>query len=191
MNSRVRAASLVGLAIALATVAVSPASAGGPKDMVPVFTAPPPGDPVAGAWSKLSREADGVHVQVHTRVEPGHAHTLWWVVFNEPGECAGAICLEPDVFNPATQASVLWATGAVSNAAGRLQFDAALGESELPGQVLVGSGLTDAEGAQVVVVVQDHGLAQDDPALLHQQLTTFQGACNATCIDLQFALHLP
>lgn len=191
MNRRIGAMTLAISAALLAVSAVTPASADGAKDKVLVFTAPPPGEPVPGAWSKLDREADGIRAQVHTRVESGHAHTLWWAVFNAPEQCAGAICLEPDVFNPATEASVLWAAGAVANDAGRLQFDSWLGISDAPGQVLIGSGLTDPAGAQVVVIVQDHGLAQEDPALLHEQLTMFQGGCNPTCVDLQFAIHLP
>ena len=34
-------------------------------------------------------------------------------------------------------------------------------------------------------------LAHADPELLERQLTSFQGACNPQCEDVQIAVHLP
>jgi hypothetical protein len=43
----------------------------------------------------------------------------------------------------------------------------------------------------IIVVLQAHGAAHDDPELLEQQLTSFQGACNSACEDAQIAVHVP
>jgi hypothetical protein len=53
------------------------------------------------------------------------------------------------------------------------------------------TGLEDPHGAVIVAVLEDHGAAHDDPELLERQLTSFQGACNPGCEDVQAARHLP
>jgi hypothetical protein len=51
--------------------------------------------------------------------------------------------------------------------------------------------LEDPHGAVIIAVLQDHGAAHDEPELLERQLTSFQGACNPGCEDVQTARHLP
>jgi hypothetical protein len=51
--------------------------------------------------------------------------------------------------------------------------------------------LEDPYGAVIVAVLQDHGAAHDEPELLERQLTSFQGACNPGCEDVQTARELP
>jgi hypothetical protein len=53
------------------------------------------------------------------------------------------------------------------------------------------TGLEDLHGAVIIAIVQDHGPAHADPELLARQLTSFQGACNPRCEDVQIAVHLP
>lgn len=43
----------------------------------------------------------------------------------------------------------------------------------------------------LAIVLQNHGPAHSDAALLDEQLTMFRGACNPECTDVQFAVHLP
>lgn len=117
--------------------------------------------------------------------------------------------------------SVVWSgAGAVANPAGRLKLDGGLEEGEVPGgdnQVVIGlgsdgavvpqgmtsavvTGLEDAMGAEVHLVVLDHGAAFEDPDDLEEQLTEFghpvfnPGSCNFAdnkCLDAQFAVHKP
>jgi hypothetical protein len=160
--------------------------------------------------------------KVRTRARPGHAHTLWYVIFNAPENCSDGACGDDDIFiDPsdhsagfnaaqiaATHASVVWGNaGAVANPAGRLKLDGALGTGEVPDgpkQVVIGrgadgalvplgviTGLEDPDRAAIIVVLQDHGAAHDDPELLEAQLTAFQGACNPACEDTQLAVHVP
>jgi hypothetical protein len=157
-----------------------------------------------------------------TRARPGHAHTLWYVIFNSPENGSDAACGDDDIFiDPsnhsagfnapriaATCASVVWGSaGPVANPAGRLKLDGALGAGELPHgprQVVIGcaedgalaplgvvTGLEDPHGAVIIAVLQDHGAAHDEPELLERQRTSFQGACNPGCEDVQAARHLP
>lgn len=108
----------------------------------------------------------------------------------------------------ATRASLVsGGTGAVSNRAGRLKLDGGLEVGEVPAgpkQVVIGrgedgalvplgvvTGLEDARRAVIIVVVQDHGPAHRDAGLLQEQLTSFEGACNPRCADVQFAVHAP
>lgn len=105
--------------------------------------------------------------------------------------------------------SVVYAAGAVANPAGRIMLDGGLQEGQVPagvGQVVIGhsddgplipspvTGLEDVMRAEIHLVLQDHGPAWSDPALRAQQTSSFMGACNPnpdSCVDPQFAVHLP
>lgn len=111
---------------------------------------------------------------------------------------------EPQI--KAVDISVVWAAGDVANQGARLSLDGGLTEGEVPGgprQVVIGkasdgalvplsdvTGLTDAEGAEVHLVLQSHGPASEDPAELEEQTTQFDGACNPDCVDTHFAIHM-
>ena len=130
---------------------------------------------------------------------PGHAYTVWWVVFNNPSECVDGCFLDEitqaqeaaadpndDIDPPPSEVSVLYADGAIANRRGRATFRAELEELDLTGPVLFGPGLTNAQGAEVHAVVRTHGEASDDPDILNEQLTTFNGGCPPnTCVDIQ------
>lgn len=106
----------------------------------------------------------------------------------------------------AADISVFGTGGAVSNPAGRLRITSEIMEGAVFGarQLVIGreadnalvgvsdvSGLVDAEHAEIHLVVQDHGVAHEDPTLLEQQITQFRGACNPECADIQFSVHPP
>ena len=207
--------------VVVAVVASSQAASAAPKDKVDVFDVAT-GEQVAAAFSMLDRADEGITTKVRTRARPGHAHTLWYAIFNAPENCSDGVCGDYDIFiDPndhsagfnaaqvaATRASVVWGNaGAVANPAGRLKLEGALGTGEVPDgprQVVIGrgedgalaplgvtTGLEDPHDAVIIVVLQDHGAAHDDPQLLEQQLTSFQGACNPACEDAQIAVHVP
>lgn len=126
---------------------------------------------VGGAKAELEREEHSIEIEVHTSGLPLGAYTNWWVIFNEPSACAAAMCVYNDLFIPETESSVLWATNAILED-GVAEFEAELHEGELPGQVLSGSGLTNAQGAQIQYIIKWHGPASDDPDILYEQLYT-------------------
>jgi hypothetical protein len=206
-------------ASAAALVAGAQAGGSGPPDRVPLLEEAT-GAPVAS--STLHRSEHGIRSGLRTHVRAGHAHTLWYVIFNAPEGCSGGMCgpddlfLDPDDrsagFNAeriaAARASVVWAgAGAVADRRGRLRLNGALKVGEVPAgprQVAIGrgedgavvplgvvTGLENPRGAVIVTVLQDHGRAHRDPALRRVQLTSFEGACNPECEDVQFAVHAP
>jgi hypothetical protein len=149
-------ASVIGL-VAVGLIAWSQAASAAPKDKVDVLDETTR-EPVTGAFSMLDRADEGITTKVRTRARPGHAHTLWYVIFNAPQNCSDGVCGDDDVFiDPndhsagfnaaqiaATRASVVWGNaGAVANPAGRLKLDGALGRGEVPdgpNQVVIGRG---------------------------------------------------
>jgi hypothetical protein len=164
-------------------VASSQVASAAPKDTVEVLDGAALDDPsrepkpVPGAFSMLDRSDRGIATKLPTRARSGHAHTLWYVIFNSPENCSDAACGDDDIFiDPsdhsagfnalqiaATRASVAWGSaGAVANPAGRLKLDGALGAGELPHgprQVVIGRAEAGAlVPLGVVTVLEDpHG----------------------------------
>jgi hypothetical protein len=125
--------------------------------------------------STLTRTASRISFSLQTsRLPAGHAVTVWWMVVN-----------------PDASTSVLYAAGHVIDRSGAAEFGGALkvgdtkGVVSLPG--LSTEGLLDAAGADVYLVVRDHGPAKR--SLVKQQIHTFD-VCNPTCTDLQMSVHL-
>lgn len=207
---------LVACLSAALLVAVPHAALADPKDKQPVIDAAT-GQPVVGAFSQIDRGEDVVASKIRARVTPGHAVTLWYVIFNDPGACDGE-CGEDDIFSApgvpdlakieAARISVVWSkAGGVANVAGRVKLDGGLAVGEVPANAS-GEGVTvvigdpadgalvpgpvtglESAGAEIHLVVQDHGLAQEDPEALDLQTSSFEGACNPDCVDVQFAVH--
>jgi hypothetical protein len=124
---------------------------------------------VAGS-STLTRTDSGITFSLQTtELQAGHAVTIWWMVFN-----------------PDSSVSVQYAAGHVVDEGGAAEFGGSLREGDLDGVINGGPGLLDAQGANVVLVVRDHGPA--DPDRVNEQIHTF-GVCNPTCTDLQMSMH--
>jgi hypothetical protein len=120
--------------------------------------------------STLTRTGSGISFSLSTTgLQAGHAVTIWWMLFNPNGSV-----------------SVQYAAGHVIDEGGAAEFGGALQEGDLEGVINGGPGLLDAAGANVVLVVRDHGPARPD--IVEQQIHTF-GACNPTCTDLQVSMH--
>lgn len=176
------------------------------------------GEPITGTFSMLERSDDAVASRIRTAATPGHAVTIWYVIFNAREHCNGGACGEDDIFingDPtqgfnatqieAARISVVYGgDGDVVNPGGRVALDGGLAEGEVPTgsfPVVIGdpddgapvpspvTGVEDAMTAEIHIVLQDHGLAQEDPELLEVQLTGFNTACNPDCVDVQFAVH--
>ena len=56
--------------------------------------------PVPGAFSMLDRAERASATKLRTRTRPGHAHTLWYVIFNSPENCSDAACDDDDLHRP-------------------------------------------------------------------------------------------
>jgi hypothetical protein len=124
----------------------------------------------ATGTSTLTRTASGIAFSLTTSgLEAGHAVTVWWMVFNPDGPL-----------------SVQYAAGHVIDEGGAAEFGGYLSVGDTEGVINGGPGLLDATGANVVLVVRDHGPA--DPGRVNQQVHTFD-VCNPTCTDLQISMH--
>ncbi len=142
--------------------------------------------------STLTRTGSGISMDLHTTQLPtGDAVTIWWMIFNHPEACVsgattgGPRCGMADMDNPAADLSVLYAAGHVIDGSGVADFGGRLGVDDADGAIM-GTGLHDPAGADVTLVVHDHGPA--DPATVSEQIHTF-GTCNPSCKDLQMSVH--
>ncbi|MGI9623390.1 MAG: hypothetical protein ACR2PK_11180 [Acidimicrobiales bacterium] len=162
-----------------------------------------------GAHTSLKRSSDSIDVAVHSRnLVPGNAYTVWLAIFNDPAGCVDG-CDGGDVFPGSPAAvSVIWSgVGGVANGGGNLNARASLSEGNPEGyQQLFTSlgagaldpGFVDAEGAEIHMIVRDHGPSTGSA----DQVSTFEGECTApsseelgngsyVCVDIQFSLHFP
>lgn len=138
------------------------------------------GDRVPGAQATIVRETDALSMTLSTRdLRAGHVHTVWWLTFNAPENClsnpSGPIrCGVADVFNPVVKTSHIWAAGTTVGQDGTATFDGRVVTGDLSGVPFPWEpGLTNAAGAEVFLVVRDHGPPVDVP----DQATSMNGGC--------------
>lgn len=174
---------------------------------------------VTGSAS-LRRNPNGISMTLQTTDIPsGTAITNWWVVFNKPDNCTNGIagvsnCGEPDIFNPAVEADVMYAAGHVTGGGSKHTFAGycRVGDTSksimpffnaLLGTNLPSVGLTNPSGAEVHLVVRTHEEAI--PQFMPDMIRTFNGGCTYppgvptnfgapgpnTCSDIQFAVFQP
>jgi hypothetical protein len=169
--------------------------------------------------SQLVRTNSGISMNLRTTgLDPGHAYTIWWVVFNNPDDCQdgqGMIqCGMADLTDPDVHLTLATAAGHIIGNSGRGNFGGALkagDDSNLTGEgtVLDSKALMNPRGAEVHLVVRDHGPLV--PEWLPDQIQTFGGGCDQShadyppplvgegvdggadgfaCFDPQFSIHL-
>jgi hypothetical protein len=197
----------------LAVFGTATAGEGNSKtDMVPVLSWLDASD--TGGKSRLTRTGDDILLLLEAEgLTPGDAHTIWFVIFNNPKACSAPACGEDDIFNPDgtpnfaaianAGVAIANATGNVAKANGTAEFGARLTRNEMTDhQVLIPAGASSpylltarAKDAEVHLIVQTHGQARSLPMLL-DQLSSINAACNPGpgligCADIQFAIHLP
>lgn len=150
--------------------------------------------PVGGA-SWLIRENNAVTIGVGTSgLRAGAAYTIWVAVFNRPWLCEGE-CDSGDLGNPRVRGSLFWGTGFVAadggpGIGGIANVSMRLRRRSFPGQSVSGNGLENVRGAEIHLIVRNHG--DPIPGRTAEQLTTAAGACEVSgCIDEQIALHFP
>jgi hypothetical protein len=158
----------------------------------------PAGVELAGT-SSLVRTDQGVSMTVRaTGLTPGHAHTIWFVAFNDPGACTDGICDVQDVLANRGVPAVRFGAGHVIGDSGQANFAGHLAAGNTGGPPCAagpalgscGPGLLDARTAVVHLVIRTHGAAI--PELVNDQISSFNGGCppNA-CANVQFAEHRP
>lgn len=144
-----------------------------------VETHPSQGDrkTIAGSQATLVRLPDGVFANLETKeLTPGNAYTMWLVVLNEPHGCESSPCMAPDVLERSakTKSDVGYGDGivAASDGSARLSAFQAIGDLKA---AWLGNGLHDPVGAEVHLVVHDHGPLL--PELAETMLMSYRGGC--------------
>jgi len=172
------------MVIAAGTMSYAPAAiAGDHQSRSDVFWWWDQGGTTLGS-SKLVRTPNGIMAVFKTSaLQPGHAMTLWFIVFNNPAACAGNPCtVEADFENPAVMADFLVAGGNVTGG----------GRTTVAGHLLVGDksgsgynefglpefavGLVSPMTAEVTLGLHSHGPAQTG-AVLSEQISSYLGGC--------------
>ncbi len=129
--------------------------------VTPVETHPSQGEQraVPGATATLAVTDAGImaHVQ-STDLTAGHAYTLWFVAINAPSQCAASPCTPADVLGntDAVQADVRWAAGAIARNDGTIELTGWIPAGAWA-RSWFGSGLTNLDGAEIHLVINDHG----------------------------------
>lgn len=141
-----------------------------------VFGGHPPA-PVGS--STLVRTDNGVTATLQTTgLTPGHAVTLWAVVFNDPDGCVAGTpvssCGPADAHAGRGGVSPNHAAGRIVDEDGTASFGAHLRVGDTS-HALAGPGLTNPRSAAVILVVKTHG--PTIPGLVPDQLHTFGGGC--------------
>ncbi len=141
-------------------------------------------DTVIGT-SRLLRTGRGLGAVLHASGVPkGHAMTLWFAVFNNPGACATSPCTLADAANPHVQVDFLFGGGAVTGGAGKVHLAGHVKAGDPSGSVFIefgnqdaAIGVTDPRTADVILLVHSHGPAVPGQ-VLKAQLSSFLGGCS-------------
>lgn len=193
-----------GTLILLAALAAMPAAAqsgdsGNVKTSIgPVVQFGNPSVVVPFAGASMSRNNAGVFGTISTSgLTPGHVVTLWWAFFNTPAGCANTICAPSDLNRLIVNGSLQFGGGQIVGANGRADFSGYVGVGDSSGYFALFPnmpdppvGLVDPKGAQIHLVIRDHGPASTDAATLSAQLNSFGGGCTPTntCTNVQAAV---
>jgi hypothetical protein len=140
------------------------------------------GDAVPAAYSTLQRGYYSVTISMHTSgLTPGHAYSVWWVIFQNPNLCAGG-CGDDDINNAAWTGvnaagiGVHYGGAFTAPESGRGEIGSRLLEDTVDQCAKTGpyaplcTPMKDASTAQVLVFLMDHG-----PAL--GAVTSFDSGC--------------
>jgi hypothetical protein len=135
--------------------------------------------------TELERSSEGLkaRVKINANQLPGdHVMTLWFIVFNAPENCLGSPCGVADLDNPLTAWDFLYGGGIVTTPY-KADFGGKLAANETSGSGFVEFGLpqaalgvTDPEGAEVLLAIHSHGPAGSGAFLAHQ-ISSYLGGC--------------
>ena len=144
-----------------------------------VQTHPSQGDVtvVEGASATLFTTEDGATMIYHTPgLEPNHVYTAWVVIMNDPEACETSPCTATDIIagTEATQSEVVYGDGIIADADGVGNFAGHVRVGDVPGGWM-GHGYTNAQGAEILVVINDHGLLIPERAA--NMINSYRGGC--------------
>lgn len=148
---------------------------------------------IPATGTQLVRTREGVFATVHTsELSQGAAVTFWWVFFNNPKQCATRPCTPADLMNPAVEGSIVNGGGKIIGADEAATFGGYRKVGDQTG-IFIGPGLLEPMRGEIHLVMRTHGPAiLDDPAVLREQLSLFNGGCPPNeCANIQASIHEP
>lgn len=136
--------------------------------------------------SHLVRTPNGINYNLSTSgLEPGHAYTLWFVVFNNTAGCVDgtpgfSLCGPFDVVNDDARPDMMYAAGNIAGGSGQATFAGRRRAGDASGSAngpvaLPAYGLEDPFGAEIHLVVHDHGPMI--PEFLPDMIQSIDGGC--------------
>jgi hypothetical protein len=146
-----------------------------------VFTHPSQGDvqQVEGAHATLYTTAAGATMTFRTYLlEDGHVYTAWWVIVNNPEACSAIPCPTSEILGTSdlVQTEVTQADGILVSEEGVMEFAGFLAAGDVDvDEAWYGNGVTNPMGAEIHIVINDHGLLIPDMA--DTMLNTYRGGC--------------
>ena len=195
MNAIITRKSFVLLAVVLVAVLITAGTVlAGERSKRPVFWSWDLGGTPIGT-SSLVRTDSGLSADFYTEgLTPGNAVTLWFVIFNHPELCSGGMCGPDDMgVNKPAQGDFLFGGGHVVGDEGVETFGGHLKAGDTSrsglaerlvqrgvcqeGEACPTPGLTNSQGALVILALHDHGPALTGQAL-KGQISTFLGDCH-------------
>ena len=160
------------------------------------------GSSVAGGSSLIIRGDDGIELKyVAAGLPVGHVVSLRAEIFNHPEKCThgerGSRCGAADLGDAAVDGSVVYLSSVWARQRAAIPMDVKVAKGD-GARAVLGGGLTNPRGADVHVVLMDHGA----PAAgqYAQLVGTLGGGCKSPpyaagtagsldCADLQYANH--
>jgi hypothetical protein len=144
-----------------------------------VFTHPSQGDvqSVEGAQATLFTTEAGATMTFRTDLlEDGHVYTAWWVIVNNPEACSAVPCPTGEVLGTSelVQAEITQADGILVSEEGVMEFAGFLAVGDV-NEAWFGNGFTNPMGAEIHIVINDHGLLIPD--MTDTMLNTYRGGC--------------
>lgn len=146
-----------------------------------VFTHPSQGDVqmVEGAHATLFTTEAGATMTFRTDLlEDGHVYTAWWVIVNNPEACSATPCPTSEILGTSDllQTEVTQADGILVSEEGAMEFAGflAVGDVDVD-EAWFGNGFTNPMGAEIHIVINDHGLLIPD--MTDTMLNTYRGGC--------------
>jgi hypothetical protein len=141
---------------------------------------------VPGAEASLVTNDAGAHVRLTTSgLPPGHPHTVWFVAINDPDQCSARPCTPVDILvnSAAVKSEVTFAAGNIVGGEGTATFAGTVRAGTVRGGWF-GNGLTNPRGAEIHLIVQDHG--PKIAGLVGNQLSTVRGGCTDASLPVLY-----
>jgi hypothetical protein len=133
---------------------------------------------IEGATATVLSTEEGIAIRFAAQnLEVNHAYTLWVAIINNPEACSSNPC-GPDILgNPdGVQSEMLQGDSLLYTEDAIMEFTAFIPVGNAPeGEGWFGNGLTNPMGAEIHLVVQDHG--ELIPEMAGTMLNTVRGGC--------------